>query len=49
MDVVVVMGVVEAGIVKVVGEARVRGRRLYFLGLPLPHLEPDPRPVISDL
>ena len=43
------VGVVDTGAVEVVGEARVRGGRLCFLGLPLPHPKPDPHPIISDL
>ena len=43
------MGVVDAGIVEVVGGVRVRGGRPCFLGLPLPRPELCVHPAISDL
>ena len=39
----------DVGAVEVVGEARIRGGRPYFLGLPLPHPKPDPHVAINDL
>ena len=43
------MGVVDTGVVEVVGGARVRGGRPCFPSLSLPHLELGIRPAISDL
>ena len=47
--VVAVVGVVDMGIVEVVGEAQVQEGRPCFLDLLLPHLKLDPRHTINDL
>ena len=47
--VIAVVEVVDASIVEVVGEARVRVGRPCFFGLPLPRPEPDSCPAINDL
>ena len=49
MEVLAVVGVVDAGRIKVVVGAQVRKGRPCFLSLPLPCLELDPYPAISDL
>ena len=49
MEVVAIVGVVDAGAVKVVGGARGRRSRPYFLSLPLIRSEQDAHLAISDL
>ena len=49
MEVVAVLGVMDASTMEVVGEAQVQRSRPYFLDLAPPHLELGPLSAISDM